>query len=115
MKIEWSRPAAYGDLDVIGYRVYVNNRLAATLAANQSSYTLINGTPCDTYNVQVRALTKEKNIDSPLSQTIEFRWPGIKPGTLRRVDDGQQNIVQFCWDHPTVENNSEKLVCFKVS
>ena len=114
VKIEWRPAAAYGKINVIGYKIFINNRLAAILSDNQLSYTLMKGLPCETYTVHVQALSSDSKIVSPMSRSIQFLWPGIKPGAFRRVDDGQSSIVMLKWDNPTFEDKAEKLLGYKV-
>ncbi|CAF4426991.1 unnamed protein product, partial [Adineta steineri] len=49
VKLEWRPAPSYGGVTVEGYKIYVNNRLAAILSREQLTYTLTNGIPCDTY------------------------------------------------------------------
>jgi hypothetical protein len=92
----------------------VNNLLVAILSHDQLTYTLTNGTPCDIYTVHVQALSNEKNIVSPMSRRVQFSWPGIKPGALRRIDNGQTGTIIVAWEHPQLEDETEKLIGFKV-
>lgn len=92
----------------------MNNRLAAVLSRDQLTYTLTNGTPCDTYTVHVQALSNGKNITSPMSRSVQFPWPGIKPGAFRRIDDGQAGAVIVAWEQPQLEDKTEKILGFKV-
>ncbi|CAF0740560.1 unnamed protein product, partial [Didymodactylos carnosus] len=111
--IEWKPATSYGDLAVVGYKIFINNRLAAILSHDQLTYTLSNGTPCETYTVHVQALSNDKTITSPMSRSLEFTWPGIRPGVMRRIDDGQGGPVIMVWDDPKLEEN-DNLVAFKV-
>jgi hypothetical protein len=99
---------------VVGYKIFVNDRLAAILTHDQLSYTLTNGIPCDTYTVHVQSLSNEKNIVSPLSRGAHFAWPGIKPGAFKRIDDGQTGNIIVAWEHPQLEDEMERLIGFKV-
>lgn len=88
--------------------------MAAILTHDQLAYTLTNGTACEIYTVHVQALTNEKNVVSPMSRSIQFSWPGIKPGAFRRMDDGQTGTIIVAWEHPQLEDEMEKLIGFKV-
>lgn len=114
VKIEWRPAASYGEVGVVGYKIFVNNRLAAILSQKQLSYTLTNGIPCDFYSVQVQAVGNEKSIVSPMSRSVEFSWPGVRAGAFRRVDDGQTGTILLAWDPPRLEDETEKLIGFKV-
>ncbi|CAF4544485.1 unnamed protein product, partial [Rotaria sp. Silwood1] len=114
VKLEWRPAASYGEITVVGYQIFVNNRLAAILAHDQLTYTLTNGTPCDIYTVHVQALSNDKNIVSPMSRGVQFSWPGIKPGTFRRMNDGQTGTIIVAWEHPQLEDEMEKLLGFKL-
>jgi hypothetical protein len=114
VKLEWRPAASYGELSVIGYKIFVNNRLSAILAHDQLTYTLTNGVPCDTYTVHVQALSNEKNIVSPMSRGVQFAWPGIKPGAFRRIDDGQTGNIIVAWEHPQLEDEMDKIIKYKV-
>jgi hypothetical protein len=114
VKLEWRPAASYGDATVVGYKIFVNNRLAAILAHDQLTYTLTNGTPCDIYTVHVQALSNEKNIVSPMSRGVQFAWPGIKPGAFKRIDDGQTGNIIVAWEHPQMEDEAEKIIGYKV-
>ena len=92
----------------------MNNRLAAVLSHDQLTYTLTNGTPCDTYTVHVQVLTHEEKITSPMSRSVQFSWPGIKPGAFRRIDDGQTRAIIVAWEQPQLEDKTEKLLGYKV-
>lgn len=52
--IEWTKPAAYGDAAISGYKVYVNGVVEATLSADELSFNLTSGTPCKDYIFQVQ-------------------------------------------------------------
>ncbi|CAF0725940.1 unnamed protein product [Rotaria sordida] len=114
VKLEWRPAASYGEITVVGYQIFVNNRLAAILAHDQLTYTLTNGTSCDIYTVHVKALSNDKNIVSPMSRGVQFSWPGIKPGAFKRMDDGQTGIIIVVWEHPQLEDEMEKLIGFKL-
>ena len=114
VKLQWCQAIGYGDVAVVGYKIYVNNRLAANLRHDQLTYTLTNGRPCEVYTVHVQALSSDKNIVSPMSRGVEFAWPGIKPGAFRRIDDGQTGNIIVAWEHPKFEDESEKLLGYKV-
>jgi len=49
-----------------------------------------------------------------MSRGVKFTWPGIKAGAFRRLDDGQTGTVVVAWEHPQLEDQSEKLIGFKV-
>ncbi len=114
VKLEWRPAASYGELTVSGYKVFVNNRLSAILTHDQLAYTLTGGIPCDIYTVNVQALSNDKNIVSPMSRDVQFAWPGMKPGAFRRIDDGQTGTIIVAWEHPQLEDETEKLIGFKV-
>ncbi|CAF2333699.1 unnamed protein product [Rotaria sp. Silwood2] len=114
VKLEWRPAASYGEIIVVGYQIFVNNRLAAILAHDQLTYTLTNGTPCDIYTVYVQALSNDKNIVSPMSRGVQFSWPGIKPGAFKRLNDGQTGSIIVSWEHPQLEDQMEKLIGFKL-
>ena len=114
VKIGWCPVASYGEVTVAGYKIYVNNRLKATLDNTQLTYTLTNYAPCNIYTVHVQALSNDKNIVSPMSRAIEFAWPGVKPGAFRRRDDGQTGVVTVVWEPPQLEGENEELRGFKV-
>ena len=114
VKIEWRPAASYGEVGVVGYKIFVNNRLAAILSPKQLSYTLTNGVPCNFYTVHVQALSNEKSIVSPMSRKVDFSWPGVRAGAFRRVDDGQTGTILLAWDPPRLEDETEKLIGFKV-
>ncbi len=103
---------------VIGYKIFVNNRLAAVLRHDQLTYTLTNGKPCDSYIVHVQALSNDKNSDknivSPMSRDVKFAWPGVKPGAFKRIDNGQMGNIILAWEHPQIEDETEKLLGYKV-
>ena len=112
--LEWRPSPCSNGLTVIGYKLFVNNRLLAILSHDQLTYTLTNGSPCDEYTVHIQALSHDKNISSPLSRGVEFTWPGIKPGAFRRLDDGKTGTVIVAWDHPRLEDETDRLVGFRV-
>ncbi|CAF1293197.1 unnamed protein product [Rotaria sordida] len=112
--LEWRPAPSYGELAVVGYKMYIDNRLVAILSHDQLTYTLTNGSPCEEYIVHVQALSNDKNISSPMSRGVKFTWPGIKPGTFRRLDDGLTGTVVVAWDHPQLEDETEKLIRFKI-
>ncbi|CAF1469981.1 unnamed protein product, partial [Adineta ricciae] len=114
VKLEWRAATSYGEFTVVGYKIFVNNRLAAILSHDQLTYTLTNGIPCDVYTVHVQALSSEKNVVSPMSRGVQFTWPGIRAGALRRVDDGQTGAVVVAWEHPQLEDETEKLLSFEL-
>lgn len=114
VRVDWRPATSYGILSVVGYKIFVNNRLAAILSEEQLSYTLTNGSPCDSYTIQVQALSKDTQILSPMSRPLKFTWPGIKPGAFRRVDDGQTGTILLSWEHPKFEDDAERLVAFRV-
>jgi hypothetical protein len=114
VKFGWCPAASYGELQVVGYKIFVNDRLAAVLSHDQLTYTLTNGTPCDIYTVHVLALSNEKTIFSPMSRGVQFSWPGMKPGAFRRIDDGQTDTIIVAWEHPQLEDENEKLLGYKV-
>ena len=49
-----------------------------------------------------------------MSRGVQFTWPGIRAGALRRVDDGQTGAVVVAWEHPQLEDEMEKLLSFEV-
>ncbi|CAF5161471.1 unnamed protein product, partial [Rotaria sp. Silwood1] len=53
-------------------------------------------------------------IVTPISHCVQFSWPGIKPGTFRRMNDGQTGTIIVAWEHPQLEDEMEKLLGFKV-
>ncbi|CAF4061589.1 unnamed protein product, partial [Rotaria magnacalcarata] len=114
VKLEWRPAASYGEITVVGYKIFVNNRLAAILAHDQLSYTLTNGLPCDIYIVHVQALSSDKNVLSPMSRGIKFAWPGVKPGAFKRIDDGQTGAVIVVWENPQLEDETEKLLGYRI-
>ncbi len=114
VKLEWRPAASYGEVTVIGYKIFVNNRLAAILTHDQLTYTLTNGIACDIYTVHVQALSNDKNIVSPISRAVQFAWPGMKPGAFKRIDDGQTGTIILTWEHPQLEDEMEKLIGYKV-
>jgi hypothetical protein len=114
VKLDWRPAASYGEVTIGGYKIFVNNRLAAILSHDQLTYTLTNGTPCDIYTVHVQALSNDNNIVSPMSRGVQFAWPGIKPGAFKRVDDGQAGTITVAWEHPQLEDEMEKLIGYKV-
>ena len=114
MTIEWRPSPNYGELTIVGYKVYINNRLVAILSHDQLTYTFTNGSACEDYTVYVQALSNDKNISSPMSRGIKFTWPGIKPGVFRRLDDGQTGTVVVAWEHPQIEDDAEKVIGFRV-
>lgn len=114
MKLEWRPAASYGAVAVVGYNIFVNNRLAAILQHDHLSYTLTNGIPCSIYTVHVQALSNDKKVASPMSRGVQFAWPGVKPGAFRRVDDGQTGNIIVAWEHPQIEDEMEKLLEYKV-
>jgi hypothetical protein len=59
-------------------------------------------------------LSNDKDISSPMSRGVKFTWPGIKPGAFHRLDDGQTGTVVVAWEHPQLEDETEKLVAFRV-
>lgn len=98
----------------MGYKIFVNNRLAAVLRQDQLTYTLTNGIACNIYTVHVQALSNDKKIVSPMSRGVQFAWPGVKSGTFRRIDDGQSGDIIVAWEHPQIEDETEKLLGYKV-
>jgi hypothetical protein len=52
--MEWNKPACYGDAAIIAYKIYIDGRVEAVLAADQLSYTLSKGDPCHEYSFQVQ-------------------------------------------------------------
>jgi hypothetical protein len=114
VKLEWRPAASYGEVTVVGYKIFVNNCLTAVLTHDQLSYTLTNGRPCDTYTVHIQAISNEKNIVSPMSREVRFAWPGIKPGAFRRIDDGQTGNIIVAWEHPQLEDEMDKIIKYKV-
>lgn len=112
--IEWRPSPSYGELTIVGYKIYINNRLVAILSHDQLTYTFTNGSACEDYIVYVQALSNDKNISSPMSRGIKFTWPGIKPGIFRRLDNGQTGTVVVAWEHPQIEDDTEKVIEFRV-
>ena len=112
--IEWRPSPNYGELTIVGYKVYINNRLVAILSHDQLTYTFTNGSACEDYIVYVQALSNDKNISSPMSRGIKFTWPGIKPGVFRRLDNGQTGTVVVAWEHPQTDDDTEKVIGFRV-
>jgi hypothetical protein len=49
-----------------------------------------------------------------MSRGVHFAWPGIKPGAFRRIDDGQTGYIIVAWEHPQLEDETEKLKEFRV-
>jgi hypothetical protein len=49
-----------------------------------------------------------------MSRSVQFSWPGIKPGAFKRIDDGQTGTITVAWEHPQLEDEMEKLLAFKV-
>ncbi|CAF3704714.1 unnamed protein product [Rotaria sp. Silwood1] len=111
---EWRPAPSYGELAVVGYKIYINNRLVAILSHDQLTYTLTNGSACEEYTAHVQALSNDKNISSPMSRGVIFTWPGIKPGAFTRLDDGLTGTVVVAWEHPQLEDETEKLIRFKI-
>jgi hypothetical protein len=112
--VEWRPAISYGTLNINGYKVFVNSRLHATLTPDQTSYTITKGVPCDNFTVYVQALSTNKNVSSPMSRIVQFTWPGIRPGKFRRTGDGQGGLITFHWQHPKLEDPSEKIIQFRV-
>lgn len=112
--IEWRPAPSCGELAIVGYKIFINNRLTAIVSHDQLTYTLTNGSACEEYTVFVQALSNDKTISSPMSRGVKFTWPGIKPGTFRRLDDGQTGTVVVAWEHPHLEDETDKLIGFKV-
>ncbi|CAF4278573.1 unnamed protein product, partial [Adineta steineri] len=81
---------------------------------DQLTYTLTNGSACEEYIVYIQAISDDKNIPSPMSRGVKFLWPGIKPGLFRRLDDGQTGIVVVAWEQPRLEDETDKLIGFKL-
>lgn len=92
----------------------MNNRLAAVLRHDQLTYTLTNGSACHIYTVHVQALSNDKKIVSPMSRGVQFAWPGVKPGAFRRIDDGQAGEIVVAWEYPQLEDETEKILGYKV-
>jgi hypothetical protein len=114
VKVEWRPAASYGELTIANYKIFINDRLAAILPHDQLTYTLTKGKPCEIYTVNVQALSNNKRVISPMSRTIQFAWPGVKTGAFRRLDDGQVGLIKLAWEHPQLEDETEKLIGFKV-
>ncbi|UJR33951.1 hypothetical protein I4U23_021369 [Adineta vaga] len=114
VKLEWRPAASYGEIAVVGYKIFVNNRLAAILSHDQLTYTLTNGTPCDMYTVHVQALSNEKTVVSPMSRAVQFVWPGVRPGAFKRIDDGQTGAIVVAWEHPKLEDETEKIIGYRL-
>ncbi|UJR13408.1 hypothetical protein I4U23_000423 [Adineta vaga] len=112
--VEWRPSPTSGELSIIGYKIYLNNRLLAILSHDQLTYTLTTGSACEEYTVHVQALSHDKNIASPLSRGVKFTWPGIKPGIFRRIDNGQTGTVIVDWEHPHLEDETDKLIGFRL-
>lgn len=112
--IEWRPAPTCGELTVIGYKVFVNNRLAAILSHDQLSYTLTAGISCEEYLVHVQALSQDPQMTSPLSREVKFTWPGIKPGAFRRLDDGHTGTIVVAWEHPQLEDPNDQLRGYQV-
>ena len=49
-----------------------------------------------------------------MSRGVHFAWPGIKPGAFKRIDDGQTGYIIVAWEHPQLEDETEKLKGFRV-
>jgi hypothetical protein len=49
-----------------------------------------------------------------MSRPVQFPWPGIKPGAFRRMDDGQTGTIVVAWEHPQMEDETEKIIKYKV-
>ena len=60
-------------------------------------------------------ISSEKSIVSPISRGVPFAWPGVKPGALRRIDDGQTGNIILAWEHPQLEDEKEKLLGYRVN
>lgn len=114
VKLEWRPAASYGNTDVVGYKIFVNDRLAAILGHDQLTYTLTNGQSCALYTVHVQALSNDKEISSPMSRAVKFAWPGIRPGAFRRKDNGQTGAITVTWEHPQLEDETEDLIGYEV-
>lgn len=114
MTIEWRPSPTSGELTVIGYKLFMNNRLLAILSHDQLTYTITTGSACEEYIVHVQALSHDKNISSPLSRGVKFTWPGIKPGAFQRLDDGQTGTVIVAWEQPLLEDDTDRLIAFRV-
>ena len=109
VRLEWRPVKSYGDVAVAGYKIYVNNRLAAILDSHQLTYTLTKGIPCNIYTVHVQTISSDKNIMSPMSRGVTFTWPGIKAGAFKRIDNGQIGNIIVAWEHPKLEDENEKI------
>lgn len=112
--VEWRPSPSPGQLTIVGYKVFVNNRLAAILSHDQLSYTLTNGNPCAEYVLHVQALSNDPHVTSPLSREVKFVWPGIRPGQFLRLDDGSTNTIVLAWDHPQLEDHDDRLRLYKL-
>ncbi|CAF4237631.1 unnamed protein product [Rotaria socialis] len=112
--LEWRPAPSYGELAIVGYKVYINSRLVAILSHDQLTYTLTNGSACEEYIVYVQALSNDKNISSSMSRGVKFSWPGIKPGVFRRLDDGLSSTVVVAWGPPQLEDPTEKIIAYKI-
>ncbi|CAF0920401.1 unnamed protein product [Adineta ricciae] len=112
--IEWRPSPTSGELTIIGYKLFMNNRLLAILSHDQLTYTITTGSACEEYIVHVQALSHDKNISSPLSRGVKFTWPGIKPGVFQRLDDGQTGTVIVAWEQPLLEDDTDRLIAFRL-
>lgn len=60
--MEWNRPASYGDAQIIGYKLYVDNKVEAVLSSDQNVFTLTKGEPSQEYTFQVQVILKLENL-----------------------------------------------------
>ena len=105
--MEWTKPMCYGDALVIAYKVYVDGKVEAVLAADQQSFTLTKGEACHEYAFQVQAMTAEENLSSRLSNALKVVWPGIKLPPVRVLDDEGGGVCRVAWDEPVISGNAK--------
>ena len=110
--MEWNRPRAYGENQVIAYKLYVDNKVEAVLSAEQTAFTLSKGEPCREYSFQVQAITADESNSSPMSPALSVIWPGIMAPNVRQLEN-ENGIVRVIWDEPLITGNA-KISYFRV-
>jgi hypothetical protein len=104
--MEWNRPNAYGEAQIVGYKLYVDGKVEAVLSNEQTVFTLSKGEPCHEYSFQVQAMTSDENLASPISAPLSVIWPGVQVPNLRQIEN-ENGILRLAWDEPSITGNAK--------
>ena len=117
--IQWNssliKKQSKDNLTIIGYKIFVNNRLIAIVNHDQTSYRLINGKPCDQYRIHVQSITLNQDSTNLISKELNFIWPGIRPGLFQRLNCQNTQTIVLSWETPQLEDSNDEIISYKVS